>query len=31
MVLVVISMGTELGFKFKTGPKARDYKLWFCL
>jgi len=24
-------MGTELGFQFKTGLKARDHKLWFCL
>ena len=31
MVLLVISMGTELGFQFKTEPKARDHKVWFCL
>ena len=31
MVLLVISLGTELGFQFKTGLKARDHKVWFCL
>ena len=26
MVLLVIPTGTELGFQFKAGPKARDLR-----